>query len=107
MKIVRTTLFDKSLKKLGATAKDLQKLEDALIANPTAGDVIKGLEGARKVRFGIGGRGKRGGGRAIYVLVMTADTAYLLVAYSKKDQADLSDGQRKAIGELIRELING
>lgn len=38
---------------------------------------------------------------------MTADTAYLLVAYSKKDQADLSDGQRKAIGELIRELING
>ena len=37
---------------------------------------------------------------------MTAETAYLLVAYSKMDQADLSDRQRKAIGELIRELNN-
>ena len=80
MKIVRTRLFDKSLKKLGASAKDLQRLEDALIANPMAGDVIQGLEGARKARFGIGQTGKRGGGRAIYVLVMTDDTAYLILA---------------------------
>jgi hypothetical protein len=46
MKIVRTSLFDKSLKKLGASAKDLQKLEDALLANRAAGDVIQGPEGS-------------------------------------------------------------
>jgi hypothetical protein len=54
----------------------------------------------------VGGKGKRGGGRAIYVLIVTA-TAYLLLAYGKNEQADLSEGQRKAIAALIRELKNG
>jgi hypothetical protein len=53
------------------------------------------------------GRGKSGGGRAIYVLVVQADTAYLLLAYSKKDQDDLSTKQRKLLAALVKELIDG
>lgn len=107
MKIVRTSLFERSLKKLGAGAADLEKLELEIAANPLAGDVIQGLHGARKARFSMAGRGKSGGGRAIYVLVVTADTAYLLLAYSKKDQADLSAAQRKVLAELVKELNDG
>ncbi|HKQ45780.1 MAG TPA: type II toxin-antitoxin system RelE/ParE family toxin [Rhizomicrobium sp.] len=107
MEIVRTTLFVKSLKKLGASSADLKKLEDAIIANPIAGDVIQGLGGARKLRFGVAGRGKQGGARAIYVLVVSADTTYLLLAYSKKDQGDLSEKQRKVLAALVEELKNG
>jgi hypothetical protein len=75
MKIVRTSLFERSLKKLGASASDLEKLEAEIVDNPAAGDVIQGLHGARKARFSMAGRGKSGGGRAIYVLVVKADTA--------------------------------
>jgi hypothetical protein len=75
MKIVRTSLFERSLKKLGASASDLEKLEAEIVGNPAAGDVIQGLHGARKARFSMAGRGKSGGGRAIYVLVVKADTA--------------------------------
>ncbi len=107
MKIVRTTLFDRSLKRLGASAIDLEKLEAELAANPAAGDVIQGLRGARKMRFSMAGRGKSGGGRAIYVLVVKADTAYLLLAYSKKDQDDLSPAQRKVLVEIVKELTDG
>ena len=107
MKIVRTSLFDRSLRKLGASAADLEKLEIEIAANPTIGDVIQGLRGARKARFSISGRGKSGGGRAIYVLVVKADTAYLLLAYSKKDQEDLSAAQRKMLAEIVKELIDG
>ena len=39
--------------------------------NPLSGDVIPGLQGIRKIRFAFGGRGKRGGGRAIYFLRVT------------------------------------
>ena len=104
MRIVRTAAFEKCLKKIGASKADLAKLESELAANPLAGDVIQGLSGARKARFAMAGRGKRGGGRAIYVLVITVDTAYLLFAYSKKDQADLSEAQRSAIADVIKEL---
>lgn len=107
MKIVRTTFFEKSLKKLGASKADLAKLEDAIAAEPEAEDVIAGLRGARKIRFSLGGKGKRGGGRAIYVAIVTADTAYLLLAYRKNEQADLSEAQRKVIEKLIVELKDG
>jgi hypothetical protein len=107
VKIVRTTLFNKSLKKLGASRIDLDRLEKEIAANPEMGDVIKGLGGARKGRFSMGGKGKRGGGRAIYVLVRTADTAYLLLAYSKTDQDDISEPQRKALAQVVKELTDG
>lgn len=107
MKIVRTTLFEKSIKKLGATGADLARLEAELAARPTMGDVIQGLGGARKARFSMVGRGKRGGGRAIYVLLVQADTAYLLLAYAKNDQADLSENQRRALAKIIKELTDG
>jgi len=63
MRIIRTSLFERSLKKLGASAADLAKLEADIAANPTIGDVIQGLGGARKVRFSMAGRGKSGGRR--------------------------------------------
>lgn len=68
VKIVRTTIFTKCLKKLNASESDIERLESELASNPSAGDVIQGLSGARKVRFAMGGKGKRGGGRAIYVV---------------------------------------
>lgn len=107
MRIVRTSLFERSLKKLGASVADLAKLEAEIAVNPTIGDVIQGLSGARKVRFSMAGRGKSGGGRAIYVLVVAADTAYLLLAYSKKVQDDLSADQRKVLAEIVKALNDG
>ena len=87
---------------MGATGA---KLENEIAANPEAGDVIPGLGGARKIRFAM--RGKRGGGRAIYVAVVLRDTAYLLLAYAKGDPVDLSNDQRDAIRELVKELSDG
>jgi len=107
MKVVRTAFFTKSLKKLGASATDIEKLEREIGENPEGGDVIQGLSGARKIRFSMGGKGKRGGGRAIYVVVWRADTAYLLFAYSKADQEELSGAQRAILATVIESILNG
>jgi len=107
MKIVRTAAFVKSLKKLGAGAEDLDRLETELATNPDAGDVIPGLGGARKIRFRLGGRGKRGGGRAIYVVIWKDDEALLLLAYSKSVQSDLSRAQWDMVRDLVKELTDG
>ena len=55
-------------------------LEDAIAADPKIGDVIPALGGLRKLRFAFGGRGKRGGGRAIYFLLVTEDLAAMVFA---------------------------
>lgn len=107
MRIVRTMLFIKSLKKLGASATDIAKLEAELGANPSAGDVIPGMGGLRKVRFAMKGKGKSGGGRAIYFVFVAGDAIYLLLAYDKSVQSDLSQMQRETLKTIMKELPGG
>jgi len=104
MKVVRTSVFLRCLKKLHATKREVDALEAAIVANPSAGDIIPGLGGIRKIRFAMGGKGKRGGGRAIYFLLMADETILMLTAYSKADQEDLSEAQKTALLKFINEV---
>jgi hypothetical protein len=109
VKIVRTRGFDKDLRRIGATARDLDGLIADLAANPLAGDVVVGLRGVRKVRFTLPSRniGKRGGGRAIYLMVRTDDLIILIMAFAKTEQTDLSQRQRKLVLAFLEEIDNG
>lgn len=104
MKIVRTKRYLKDLKRLGVSDAEISKLEHAIALDPFSGDVIQGLEGLRKIRFALGNKGKSGGGRAIYYLMVTDDLAIMLFAYRKSEQADLTPDQRKAALTMLREL---
>lgn len=50
------------------------------------------------------GKGKRGGGRAIYVAIIKEDVAYMITAYPKSAQEDLTDDDKKAIKAFIDSL---
>lgn len=104
MKIVRTRRYLRDLKRLNATVAEVDDLERAIAIDPLAGDVIPGLGGIRKIRFSMGGRGKRGGGRAIYFLMMADDTAIMLFAYDKSSRTDLTADEKKVALALVKEL---
>ena len=107
MQIVRTKRYSRDLRRLGASNADVARLEQAIANDPIAGDVIPGLAGLRKIRFALSGRGKRGGGRAVYYLIVREDVALMIFAYSKSDQEDLTAEQKKAARALIEELNDG
>jgi len=50
---------------------EYSKLQQALLSDPEAGAVIRGSGGVRKLRWGIAGRGKRGGIRVIYFCALS------------------------------------
>ena len=104
MNIVRTKRYQKDLKRLGMSAEDVSALEQSIASDPTIGSVIPGLGGIRKVRFRVGNKGKRGGGRAIYFLMVADDVAIMLFAYAKSEQEDITSDQRKAALALLKEL---
>lgn len=104
MKIIRTRRYAKDLKRLRVTAAEAAAIEQAIADTPTAGDVVPGLRGLRKLRFALAGKGKRGGGRAIYVLLVGDDMAVMLTAYAKAEQTDLSPAQRRAILTMLEEI---
>jgi hypothetical protein len=65
------------------TDDEYATLQQSLIVNPEAGDVIPGSGGVRKLRWGVAGRGKRGGLRVIYFLRLRQGEIWMLTLYAK------------------------
>jgi hypothetical protein len=107
MRIVRTKRYIKDLKRIGAAIADVLALESSIASDPMSGVVIPGLGGIRKIRFRLHGRGKRGGGRAIYFLMLSDEIAVMLFAYAKGDREDLTEEQRKAALAIMKEMKDG
>lgn len=101
---ILTPDFERSWSAIGLGDNELMALQDLLIEDPEAGDVIQGTGGARKVRIPLEGRGKSGGGRVIYVDIFVQERIYLLMAYQKNKQADLSPDQRKLVRKVIETI---
>lgn len=59
----------------------------------------------RKVRWAGAGRGKRGGLRLIYYWHPAEQTFYMLLAYPKNAQDDLTSAQLKVLRKLVKEEL--
>lgn len=79
-------------------------LQDELMKNPSAGDVIEGAGGLRKVRFADGrrGKGKRGGLRIIYFWWDGKNQFWLFTLYGKDEAADLTPAQRAQLKVMLK-----
>ena len=100
MLIIETTIFTKRIARL-VDDDNYRELQEVLIGNPEAGDVIPGSGGLRKIRWRVAGRGKRGGVRVIYYRVNTAERIYMLYAYAKNEVEDLTRDQLKALRQIV------
>ncbi len=102
--VVETPEFLAATRKL-MDARERGLLVDHLALNPMAGDVIPGTGGVRKLRWGLEGRGKRGGARVIYFYDSAGIPLFALTAYAKNAQADLSAADRNEFRRLTRLLV--
>jgi mRNA-degrading endonuclease RelE of RelBE toxin-antitoxin system len=78
-------------------------MQQFLIVNPEAGDVIPASGGVRKLRWGVAGRGKRGGLRVIYFLRRRHDEVWMLTLYAK----NVADNIPAKVLKKIKEAIDG
>lgn len=102
---VHTESFLRCWKAMGLEDDSLRQLEDYLLSDPQIGDVIPGLNGARKLRFSLNdNRGKKGGSRVIYIDIFQKEKLYLLFAYPKCVQEDLSETQKESLNRLILQI---
>ncbi len=103
MVFVETAIFTKWLAQ-NLSDDSYRELQTLLIKNPESGKIIKGCSGLRKIRWKLENRGKSGSVRIIYFYKVIAGQIYMLFAYSKKEQGDLTNAQRKALVNIAREL---
>jgi mRNA-degrading endonuclease RelE of RelBE toxin-antitoxin system len=72
-------------------------LQDLLLDQPDAGDLIPGSKGLRKIRVASGGKGKRGGSRVIYYWYVEPEKIQFCRIYEKSSQANLSKAEIEQI----------
>ena len=68
------------------------------------GAVLKRTGGVRKVRFAFEDRGKSGSVRVIYIDFEVYEKIFLLTAYAKSDQANLTKKERNDLRGLVELL---
>jgi hypothetical protein len=99
---LETSVFTRQIKEL-VDDEQYRFLQARLVADPAAGDLIPRSGGLRKIRMGVAGRGKRGGARVIYYWVTEKSQIYMLLAYAKTEQDDLTPGQLKTLRGLVKQ----
>lgn len=105
MEFIETSVFTRQIHALldDDAYGDLQL---ALVRHPKMGDVIPGGRGLRKLRWRSAGkgRGKRGGIRIIYYC-WSAQQLYMLFAFEKSKQGDLTPEQVKMLSTYVKEGV--
>ena len=72
-----------------------------LAHHPTAGTVIPGGNGIRKLRVALEGRGKRGGARVIYYYHDEDVPLFLLHLFAKNEREDLTAAELAAWADSV------
>lgn len=101
--IVETKAFEARAKSR-MTREEVDSVITMIADNPTCGDVVKGTGGIRKVRFAIGGRGKRGGVRVVYYFYNEYVPVFLLTVFAKNERSDLTQAEKRTLAKLVKKI---
>jgi hypothetical protein len=80
---------------------EVETLKEYLAVNPMVGDEIPATGGLRKLRWSRAGMGKRGGARVVYYFYDETAPLFLLGAYAKEKQEDLSPGEKETLRKVV------
>jgi hypothetical protein len=87
---------------LSATEQD--ELRAYLALYPSAGVVMQGTGGLRKIRWGRAGMGKSGGVRVVYYFHDRRMPLYLIALFSKNEKDNLTNAEKHELAALVKQL---
>ena len=94
-------------RKIGTLLSDEERtdLVAYLAEHPSAGVLIQGTGGIRKLRWARQGGGKSGGIRVIYYFHNEFMPLYLFAAFGKNEKANLADEEKKLLAKSVKQLV--
>lgn len=101
---IEVPIFTKRWKEIGLDDEELQVLQIMLLKDPESGPIMEGTGGIRKVRFPIENRGKSGSVRVCNTDFAEDEVIYLITAFEKKDQENLTAEEKNVLKKLVKSL---
>ena len=101
--VIRTPTFLSDAKAAGLSDEQEDAIVSEISKNPTAGDLMEGTGGCRKMRFAGKGKGKRGGFRTLHYFAGDDVPILLLALIDKSQEENLTKAERN---ELRTQLAN-
>lgn len=101
---IEVPLFTKRWGEIGLNDDDLLRLQIMLLKDPESGPVMEGTGGIRKVRFPLKNCGKSGSVRVCYTDFSEFEVTYLITAFAKSEQDNLSTEEKNVLKKLVKSL---
>jgi hypothetical protein len=101
---LHTDLFKADCRRLRFTIEDLAALERVIALDRTAGAVMAGTGGIRKLRFAPPSwrRGKSGAVRVCFAVMPRPDKIMFVVAFAKNERENLSKAEKAALKQQVQ-----
>lgn len=80
---------------------EYKELQLHIMKDPSAGNIIRGGGGVRKLRWSRKGMGKSGGIRVIYYWANARDQIYMLTMYSKSEKENID---KETLAKIAKQL---
>ncbi len=103
--VALTHAFVRAAERAGMSDNEIANLVNLLADNPTAGQLIPGTGGCRKVRVGGRGKGKRGGYRTITFYSGEDLPLFLITVFSKGERTDLSKSDCNKLQTITKAIV--
>ena len=103
--IIETPAYLSDVKALGLTDVERTAIVDYIAQHPSAGEVMPGTGGARKVRFGGRGKGKSGGYRVITFYSGDDMPVFLLNIFAKGEKVNLTKAEQNELRAILADVV--
>jgi hypothetical protein len=104
--VIETPTYRRSAEQAGLTEDERTAIATLIAADPTAGDLMEGTGGARKLRVAGRGKGKSGGYRVITYYAADDVPVFLLDIFGKGEKANLTKAERNTLQAILSTLAD-
>jgi len=101
---VYTQKFDREWRSIGLNDDDLLLLELFLLENPTAGRIMQGTGGIRKLRWALPDGGKSGGVRVLYIDFIVSEKICIFDLFPKAEKENLTQAEKTALKQIVKTI---
>ena len=104
--VLFTDPFLRDAKAAGLDDEELMNIASIIAADPTAGKLVRGTGGARKLRFPRRGGGKSDGYRTVHYFGGEDVPVFMIALVDKASREDLTQTQRNELADVLPRIAD-